>query len=99
MPTTPRHKKYLQARAGSTTPAKHSASSKQVGGTHYKDMAVQPWDVMEAWMTKEQFNGFLMGSAMAYMARVNTVGKSGKGGRQDVAKAAHYLEKWLEINP
>lgn len=24
------------------------ASARQVGGTHYKDMAVQPWDAMES---------------------------------------------------
>lgn len=78
---------------------RQSASDTQVGGTHYKDMAVQPWDAMQAWMTPEQFNGFLLGSALAYIARVNTVGKEGKGGRQDIAKAQHYLQKWLEVNP
>jgi len=76
-----------------------SADARQVGGSHYRDMQMQPWDVMQAWMSKEQFNGFLLCSALAYIARVNTTGVAGKGGRTDIAKAAHYLEKWLQENP
>lgn len=94
-PDTPRHLQYLQAGQSQG----QSASDTQVGGTYYKDMAIQPWDVMEAWMTPDQFNGFLLGSALAYIARFNTVGKEGKGGRIDIAKAQHYLQKWLEVNP
>ena len=108
-PTYEQLRQYHMTPAGAipNTPRPHydpddvafGASDTQVGGTHYKDMAVQPWDAMAAWMTPEQFSGFLLGSAVAYLARVNTVGKAGKGGRQDVAKAAHYLAKWLEVNP
>ena len=35
------------------------ASARQVGGTHYKDMAVQPWDAMQSWMSSEAFQGYL----------------------------------------
>lgn len=76
-----------------------TANERQVSGRHYLDMPMQPWDVMQAWMSKEQFNGFLLCSALAYIARVNTTGVAGKGGRTDIAKAAHYLEKWLQENP
>ncbi len=27
----------------------------QVGGTHCKDMPIQPWDAMQAWLTPEEF--------------------------------------------
>lgn len=79
-------------------PAPGRADDYQRGGNHYKGLAMQPWDVMQAWMTKEQFNGFLLCSALAYIARFNTAGVAGKGGRTDIEKAAHYLEKWLQEN-
>ena len=53
---------------------------------------VQPWDAMEAWMSDEEFRGFLRGNVIKYVARCNE-----KGGRQDLEKAAHYLEKLLEV--
>lgn len=69
----------------------------QIGGQHYRSKAIQPWEAMGAWMTDEQFKGFLLGSAIAYLARVNTVDVEGKGGVTDIKKAAHYLEKLLEV--
>ena len=72
-----------------------TADDRQEAGTHYRDMAVQPWAAMEAWMTPEQFRGFLLGSAVAYLARFNA-DAPGKGGKQDVAKARHVLDKLLE---
>jgi hypothetical protein len=48
-------------------------------------------------MTREQFSGFLLGSAIAYLARVNTKGIEGKGGLQDIRKAQHYLTKLIEV--
>ncbi len=36
-----------------------SANDIQHGGTHYKDMTIQPWAVMEAVLTHEEFVGFL----------------------------------------
>lgn len=74
-----------------------SANEEQVGGDHYKQMKVQPWDAMEAWLSPNQFRGFLLGSAIAYLARVNTKGVEGKGGVQDIKKAKHYLEKIIEL--
>jgi hypothetical protein len=73
------------------------ADEVQVGGDHYKQMGVQPWSAMECWMTREQFSGFLLGSAIAYLARVNTKGIEGKGGLQDIRKAQHYLTKLIEV--
>lgn len=64
---------------------------RQEGGDHYRNLDVQPWEALESWMTKEQFHGFLLGSAVAYLARFN-VKVAGKGGITDVKKARHYLE-------
>ena len=41
-----------------------SADERQEGGSHYASKKVQPWSAMEAWMTREQFCGFLRGNAI-----------------------------------
>lgn len=69
-----------------------SANTKQVGGDHYRNKSVQPWEAMEAWMSHEEFVGFLRGNAIKYLARCNE-----KGGIEDVKKAQHYTEKLLEV--
>lgn len=70
-----------------------SANSYQVGGEHYHNKgSYQPWNVMEAWMTPEEFRGFLKGNAIKYLARSNE-----KGGLQDLQKAQHYLAKLIEL--
>jgi len=65
----------------------------QVGGTHYKDMPLQPWDVMEIVLTPEEFVGFLKGNIIKYSMR------DGKkiGSLDDAAKAKHYKRKLEEV--
>ena len=69
-----------------------SARHTQVSGTHYSDKTIQPWDAMEAWMSPEQFKGFLRGNVIKYVARCDD-----KGGVDDLRKALHYLEKLIEL--
>ena len=67
-----------------------SANNIQIGGAHYqKD--IQPWDAMQAWMSKEAFQGFLQGNAIKYLARWKD-----KGGVEDLQKAQHYIQKLIE---
>ena len=66
------------------------------GPAHYTALEIQPWDAMASWLTNEQFRGFLLGSAIAYLARFNA-DAPGKGGREDIAKAIHYLEKLVYV--
>jgi hypothetical protein len=68
-----------------------SANEIQVGGDHYTSKKVQPWEAMEAWMSPEQFEGFLRGNVLKYIARYKD-----KDGLKDVQKARHYLEKLIE---
>jgi len=68
------------------------AGSRQVGGAHYTSKSVQPWEAMEAWMTEEQFKGFLKGNVIKYLARCDD-----KGGKIDLEKARHYLDKLIEF--
>ncbi|MCR4300823.1 MAG: DUF3310 domain-containing protein [Sulfuricaulis sp.] len=72
-----------------------SADDLQIAGSHYRDMTVQPWTAMQAWMTPDQFTGFLLGSAIAYLGRFNA-DAPGKGGLADVRKARHVLDKLIE---
>lgn len=67
--------------------ASPSSQSYQVGGHHYTDMEIQPWDAMRAWMNSEEFQGYLRGNAIKYIARFRV-----KGGIEDLRKAMHYLE-------
>lgn len=69
-----------------------NANEYQIGGSHYKDMAVQPWDVMQSVMTHEEFVGFLKGNVIKYSMR-----QGKKEGTDDGAKALHYLAKLREV--
>lgn len=67
------------------------ASKRQVGGDHYLNKSVQPWEAMESWMTPEQFRGYLRGCVIKYVARYED-----KGGMLDLEKAQHYLDRLME---
>lgn len=69
------------------------ANDYQIDGTHYKDMAMQPWDVMAANLTREEFIGFLKGSIIKYEMRAGNK----PGANDDRKKAAHYLVKLNEV--
>jgi hypothetical protein len=68
-----------------------SADDIQFGGSHYKDMAVQPWTVMEAVLTHEEFVGYLKGNCIKYAMR------NGKKDEHDTNKFFHYSQKLEEI--
>ncbi len=80
-----------------TNPTLSLADLKQVGGDYYKKMGLQPWAVLEDWLTQDQFEGYLLGSAIAYLARYNK-GTGDRSGITDVGKAEHYLQKLQEIH-
>ncbi|MCF0075474.1 DUF3310 domain-containing protein [Dyadobacter sp. CY261] len=64
------------------------ANNHMIGGTHYKDMAIEPWEIIE----KNNLD-FWEGSALSYLLRWRK-----KGGIADIDKAIHYLQKLKEIN-
>jgi len=64
-----------------------SPLDKQVGGTHYKDLAIQPVEFCQ----KNRF-GYCESAAIKYISR-----HKGKGQAEDIRKAIHYLELLLEI--
>jgi hypothetical protein len=67
------------------------ADDMQAGGSHYKDMGVQPWTVMEALLTREEFIGYLKGNLIKYGMR------QGKKDSPDAEKWHHYNMKLKEI--
>jgi hypothetical protein len=69
------------------------ADDVQVSGNHYKDMAVQPWAVMEAVLTPEEFRGYLKGNIIKYAMRAGR-----KAGSDDSGKALHYKQKLNETS-
>lgn len=68
-----------------------SADDIQAGGSHYKDMSVQPWTVMEALLSREEFIGYLKGNLIKYGMR------QGKKDSPDAEKWHHYNMKLKEI--
>jgi hypothetical protein len=71
---------------------KNAADDIQVSGSHYKDMAIQPWTLMQMLMTPEEFRGYLKGNILKYTLRA---GK--KEGSDDTGKAQHYWQKLKEV--
>mgnify|MGYP003313121246 FL=1 len=64
----------------------YDSLDKQVDGTHYKGMKIQP-----AHFINENHLEFAEGNAIKYICRHKSKGKS-----KDIEKAIHYLEMILE---
>jgi hypothetical protein len=72
---------------------KRNPLDEQHGGDHYAKLGeYQPYCVLQKWMTPEELKGFAKGSAIAYLAR-----EQDKGGREDIKKAVHHLQIYLEL--
>lgn len=61
--------------------------NKQIDGTHYKDMPLQPWEIIEA-----NRLDFFEGSALKYLLRWRH-----KDGVIDLDKIIHYVERIKEL--
>jgi len=68
------------------------ANDKQVGGQHYKQMGVEPWDVVETWPIEQQI-GYYRGGALKYIMRMGTKDEQ----IQEIGKARHYMDKLIEV--
>ena len=64
-----------------------SALDTQAGGSHYKNLAIQPVEYIQA-------NGldYLQGNIVKYITRHKT-----KNGAEDIKKAIHYCQLILEL--
>jgi hypothetical protein len=64
-----------------------SAFDKQEGGSHYKDMAIQPLEYIH-----KNGIGFAEGCAIKYLTRWRA-----KNGVEDLKKAKHFIEMLIEM--
>ena len=64
-----------------------SALDTQIGGTHYKNFAIEPNEFIH-----KNGIGFCEGNAIKYLVRWRE-----KGGKQDLLKAKHYIDLLLEM--
>ena len=69
-----------------------SANDTQVGGTHYKSMGVEPWDVVDSWPLEQQV-GYYRGNALKYLMRMGRKDES----VQELKKSLHYMQKLIEV--
>lgn len=65
----------------------HSNFDTQVGGNHYKDLAIQPLE----FIVKNDLD-FLQGNVVKYVVRYKV-----KNGIEDLKKARHYLDLMIEL--
>jgi hypothetical protein len=68
------------------------ASERQEGGDHYKQMAIQPWDIVGTRPMAERV-AYYRGNALKYLMRLNDKDTP----LQNAAKAAHYCQKLTEV--
>lgn len=68
---------------------KDTASKKQIGGSHYKGLIVQPAEFIH-----KNGLGFLEGNVIKYVCRHRV--KHGTTGYVDLEKARHYIDLLLE---
>lgn len=66
---------------------KDNPLEKQVGGNHYKDMAIQPVE----FCMKNNLN-FCVSSAIKYLCRYKN-----KNGKQDLEKAKHFIDLLIQL--
>lgn len=68
------------------------ANQKQVGGDHYKNMGVEPWDVVDTWPIEQRIGAYRHG-ALKYLMRMGSKDEN----VQEIKKAGHYIEKLVEV--
>jgi hypothetical protein len=70
--------------------AESETRAAQVGGTHYSDLSIQPWDAMRAWFTPAEYASYHIGTVIGYLSRHRR-----KGGLSDIKKAHHHLSELI----
>lgn len=74
------------------SPEQLQASDIQYGGDHYKQMGVQPWDVVDTWDFHARIAVYRHG-ALKYLMRMGSKDDM----KTELEKARHYIDKMLEV--
>lgn len=69
-----------------------AARDKQIGGEHYKNMGVEPWDVVDTWPLEQRIGAYRHG-ALKYLMRMGSKDEQ----LQEIKKCGHYIEKLIEV--
>lgn len=73
-------------------PQREGVMGRQIGGDHYRKKLIQPWDVIDQSMTRDQRIGYYNGNVLKYSMRWQD-----KGGEEDLRKMAHYAQKLITV--
>ena len=65
----------------------HKALDSQIGGSHYKDMVIQPIE-----FTHKNNLNFCQGNIIKYITRYKN-----KNGKEDLEKVKHYVDLLIEL--
>lgn len=57
---------------------------------HYKELDIEPWDIMKADFTKEELKGFFKGNILKYLLR-------NKEGVKDIDKLINYAQELKKL--
>jgi hypothetical protein len=63
-----------------------------IGGSHYDDMMISPWDVVDSWPIEQQIGAHRL-AALKYIMRMGMKDNQ----LQEVEKAIDCLEKLAEV--
>lgn len=69
-----------------------AADAKQIAGSHYIDMGISPWEVIDTWPLEQRIGAYRAG-ALKYILRMGSKDEEA----QEIRKAAHYCEKLAEV--
>jgi hypothetical protein len=67
------------------------ADDRQVGGAHYTQMAITPWDVVDTWPMEQRIGAYRFGT-LKYTMRLGQKDMS----VQEAKKGLHFMEKLVE---
>ena len=70
----------------------NKANDKQIAGDHYKNMGVEPWDVVDTWPMEQRIGAYRAG-ALKYLMRMGSKDEQ----LQEIKKCGHYIEKLIEV--
>ena len=76
----------------STETMQPTANDIQEGGNHYKEMDIEPWDVIDTWPLEQRIGAYRAG-VLKYTMRLGKKDDRGK----EAKKARHYAEKLAEV--
>lgn len=69
-----------------------AANERMIGGTHYTEMPIAPWAVVDTWPLDQKI-GFYRGNLLKYTMRFGTKDEMLK----EAEKALHYAQKLVEV--